>query len=154
MVLKAQMQIYELHVGSERPPANKHDGFALAARARPPCAAGPGRRGDGGIDAAWWLWFTPTPFYKWRNHKNRKSYFLAREDFLRWKEEMDGALRWRRWSVTAIECSTSLTNVPITPACAALRPPAPPRCRRWMCVCVAYDRVMCPGMLVGFISRN
>lgn len=27
-------------------------------------------------------------------------------------------------------------------------------CTRWMCVCVAYDRVMCPGILVGFISWN
>lgn len=39
---------------------------------------------------------------------------------------MDEALKWRRWSMTAIEWTTSLTNVPISPACVVkLDRPAP-----------------------------
>lgn len=40
---------------------------------------------------------------------------------------MDEALKWRRWSMTAIEWAASLTNVPITPACVVkLDRPHPP----------------------------
>lgn len=50
---------------------------------------------------------------------------------------MDEALKWRRWSMTAIERAASLTNVPISPGWVKLgRPHATPPSLQKMDVCV------------------
>lgn len=76
-------------------------------------------------------------FYKLYNDKNRKSYISSANATLSLiffflknggaAAEIDEALKWQRWSMTAIEGTASLTNGPITPDCGAEldRPPLP-----------------------------
>lgn len=114
--------------------ANKLDGFVLQIQPWPVIGLlaphrSTLRRRQQVIDASWPLERHASghpaagePFNKWWNNKNRKSYFLTKAFYLKKKQksgvvEMDEALKWRRWSMTAIERTTSLTNVPITPAC-------------------------------------
>lgn len=157
--------------------ANKLDGFVLQIQPWPVIGLlaphrSTLRRRQQVIDASWPLERHASghpaagePFNKWWNNKNRKSYFLTKAFYLKKKTKKRGGGDGWGLKVTAVvyDCYWTdhiLNKCPYHSClCSRARSPARhslscPLCRRWMCVCVAYDRVMCPGMLVGFISRN
>lgn len=155
------------------PSANKQDGFVLHIQFDLCSYRSTQQRQV--IDASWPLWFiqreTSSRPWCWQNlftndetikigsHISSQRLFLGeklrRSSGDGWGFKVTAVVYDRYWMDCILNkcphqsclCSKARSSTPTTPLSFSL-------CRRWMCVCVAYDRVMCPSMLVGFISRN